>query len=59
MNQTLTENAPSIRLQADMLEEFWTETVSHACYLIYIGPHLQSLIFRSQRRYGEESLWTI
>jgi len=34
MNQTLTKRARSIRLQADMSEGFWAETVSHACYLV-------------------------
>ena len=37
MNQTLTENAPSIRLQADMLEEFWVEAVNYVSYLINIS----------------------
>ena len=30
MNQTLTERALSIRLQADMSEGFWAEAVNHA-----------------------------
>jgi len=31
MNQTLTERARSMRLQAGMSEGFWAEAVSHAC----------------------------
>ena len=34
MNRTLTERAHSIRLQADMSEEFWAEAVNHASYLV-------------------------
>jgi len=34
INQTLTKRARSTRLQADMSEGFWAETVSHACYLV-------------------------
>ena len=34
MNQTLTELARSIRLQADMPEGFWAEEVNHASYLV-------------------------
>ena len=30
MNRTLTERARSIRLQADMSEEFWAEAVNNA-----------------------------
>ena len=30
MNQTLTERALNIRLQADMSEGFWAEAVNHA-----------------------------
>jgi len=30
----LTECARSMRLQADMSENFWAEAVSHACYLV-------------------------
>jgi len=30
MNQTFIERACSIRLQADMSEEFWAEVVNHA-----------------------------
>ena len=38
MNQTLTERACSIRLQTDMLEGFWAETVSHVSYLVNMSP---------------------
>ena len=34
MNQTLTERACSIRLQTDMSEGLWAETVSHVSYLV-------------------------
>jgi len=34
MNRTLIERANSIRLQADMSEEFWAEAVNHASYLV-------------------------
>jgi len=40
MNQTLTERARSIRLQADMSEEFWAEAVNHASYLVNMSPSL-------------------
>ena len=38
MNQTLTKRACSIRLHAGMLEGFWAEVVSHACYLANMSP---------------------
>jgi len=38
MNLTLTERAHSIRLQADMSEEFWAEAVNHASYLVNMSP---------------------
>jgi len=38
MNQTLTERACSIRLQADMSEGFWPEAMNHASYLVNISP---------------------
>jgi len=38
MNRTFTERARSIRSQADMSEEFWTEVVNHASYLINMSP---------------------
>ena len=38
VNWTLTERACSIRLQADMSEEFWTEGVNHASYLVNMSP---------------------
>jgi len=34
MNQTLTEHAHSIKLHADMSEEFWAETMNHVSYLV-------------------------
>jgi len=34
MNRTFTERAHSIKLQASMSKEFWSEAVSHACYLV-------------------------
>ena len=34
MNQTLTERACSIRLQADMSKGFWVEAVNHVSYLV-------------------------
>ena len=34
MNQTFTERARRIRLQADMSEGFWAEAVNHASYLL-------------------------
>ena len=40
MNQTLTERAHNTRLQADMSEGFWTEAVSHACYLVNKSPSI-------------------
>jgi len=38
MNQKFTERAHSIRLQTDMSEGFWAETVNHASYLINRAP---------------------
>ena len=38
MNWTLTERACSIRLQADMSEEFSVEAVNHASYLVSMSP---------------------
>ena len=38
MNQTLAEHARSIRLHADMSEEFWAEEVNHASYLVNMSP---------------------
>ena len=38
MNQTFTERARSMRLQTDMSEGFWTETVSHVSYLVNMSP---------------------
>jgi len=38
MNQTLTERACSIRLQADMSEGFWAEAVNHVSYLRSRSP---------------------
>jgi len=38
MNPTLTKCSRSIRLQADMSEGFWTETVNHASYLVNWSP---------------------
>jgi len=38
MNQTLTERAHSMRLQADMSEGFWAEAVSRASYLVNKSP---------------------
>jgi len=32
MNQTLTERVRSIRLQTDISEEFWAETVNNASF---------------------------
>ena len=58
MDRILTVHTCSMKLQADMSEEFWSEAMSHVCYLVNT-PHLQSLIFKSQRRYCEESLWII
>ena len=40
MNQTLTEYAHNIRLQADMSEEFWAEAVNHASYLVNMSPSI-------------------
>ena len=34
VNQTLTECARNIRLQADMSERFWAKVVNHASYLL-------------------------
>ena len=38
MNRTITERACSIKLQADMAERFWEETLIHASYLINMSP---------------------
>ena len=38
MDQILTERARSIRLQVDILEEFWAEAVNHASYLVNMSP---------------------
>ena len=40
MNQTLTERARSMRLQADMSECFWAKAVSHASYLVNRSPSM-------------------
>ena len=40
MNQTLTERARSIRLQADMSEIFWVEAVNHASYMVNRSPSI-------------------
>ena len=48
MNQTLTEYARRMRLQADMSEGFWAETVSHVSYLVDRSPSI-ALIFKSQK----------
>jgi len=40
MNQTLTERARSIILQADMSEGFWAEAVNHVSYLVNISPSI-------------------
>ena len=58
MNQTLTERACSIRLQADMSDGFWVEAVNLRV-IWETCDHQQLLIFRSQRRYSEEYMWTI
>ena len=58
MNQTLKERARSIRLQADMSEGFWAKAVNHASYLVNMSPST-SIDLQTQRRYGEEYLWTI
>ena len=42
MNRTLKKCACSMRLQADMSEEFWAEMVSHACYLFNRSPSSES-----------------
>lgn len=34
MNMTLLERARSMRLQEDLSEDFWAETISNACYLV-------------------------
>jgi len=54
----IRKRACSIRLHADMSEGFWTEAVNHASYQVNMS-HQHLLIFRSQKRYDEESLWTI
>jgi len=38
MNQILTERAHSIKIQANMSEEFWAEAVNHASYLVNRSP---------------------
>ena len=38
MNQTLSERARSIRIQADMSEGFWAETMNHVSYLVNMSP---------------------
>jgi len=38
MNQTLTERARCIRLQADMSEGFWVVAVNHVSYLVNKSP---------------------
>ena len=38
MNQTLTERACSIRLQANVSKGFWVEAVNHASYMINMSP---------------------
>ena len=38
MSRTLTGCARSMRLQADMTEDFWIEAVSHASYLVNKSP---------------------
>ena len=40
MNRTLKERARNIRLQADMLEEFWAEGVNHVSYLVNMSPSI-------------------
>ena len=40
MNQTLTECARDIRLQADMSERFWVEAVNHASYMVNRSPSI-------------------
>jgi len=38
MNQTLTEHAHSIRLQADMSKGFWAEAINYVSYLVNMPP---------------------
>ena len=38
MNMTLTERARSMRLNSELLEEFWVEAVNMACYLVNRSP---------------------
>jgi len=40
INQTLTERARSISLQADMSERFWAKAVNHVSYLVNISPSI-------------------
>jgi len=58
MNRSLIERARSTKLQADMSEGFWAEMMNHVSYLVNMSPS-KLLIFRSQKRYGEVSLWII
>jgi len=40
MNRILIECARSIRLHADMSEEFWAKAVNHASYLVNMSPSI-------------------
>ena len=56
MNQILAECARSMRSQADILEGFWAEAVSHVSYSVNM---LSSTAVDLQISNGEESQWII
>ena len=58
INQTLTERARSIRLQADMSEGFWVEAVNHASYLVNMSPST-AIDLQIPEEIWREYLWTI
>ena len=39
MNQTLTEKARSLRLQASMPKSFWEDALTYAYFLVSKSPH--------------------
>ena len=55
MNRTLTQCAHNMRLQADMSEEFWAETMSHACYLVNRSPSTVVYLQIPEEIWREES----
>jgi len=55
MNQTLTERARNIRLQADMSKGFWVEVVNHGSYLVNRSQST-TIDLQIPEEYGEESL---